>query len=246
MLSARKIERSMSGNSSKTRSEVYRLAWVRPFKILFLTPIVPLLGLYTGITNACTSICFATVGTVSQDNYHFTPGESGMAYFGLTAGFGFSQITLGCFSDRIKRMETQKGNRKPEYRLRPIFLGALILPIGLFWYGWSLQYKTHWIMPIIGTTFIAIGVLYTYLPVQMYLVDASTVYAASATGACTILRSMIQALLPLSTNPLYNELGYGWGNSIIAFIVLGFVPVAVILITCGEKIRTNPHFQPNL
>lgn len=242
-----KAEKGLGIAQQRNIGQTFKVAWVRPFKMLFLSPIVPLLGLYTAITNAYAGICFATVGTVFQDDYHFTAGQSGLAYLGLTAGFVFCQITLGHFSDRhMKNMEAKHGDKKPEYRLPPIFIGALLVPIGLFWYGWSLQYHTHWIIPIIGSAYIAIGILYTYLPVQMYIVDIYTVFAASAGGACTIIRSIFSALLPLGANPLYNHLGYGWGNSLLAFVALGFIPIAVMLIKYGERIRTNSRFQPKL
>ena len=77
----------------------------------------------------------------------------------------------------------------------------------------------------------------------MYLVDAYTVFAASATGASTIIRSFCAALIPLGANPLYEKLGYGWGNSLLAFIALGGIPVAVLLMKYGERIRTHPRFQ---
>lgn len=250
VLEARKDAESKKCTDSQERRNVRRalkLAWLRPFKMLILSPMVPLLGFYTAITNSYAQICFATVGTVFQDNYNFSTGHSGMAYFGLTAGFIFCQVTLGRFSDRhMTKMAKKHGDKKPEYRLPPIFIGAFLLPAGLFWYGWSLQCHTHWIVPIIGSAFIAVGILYTYLPVQMYLVDTYTVFAASANGACTIIRSLCSALIPLGANPLYQNLGYGWGNSLLAFIALAFVPVAVLLIKYGERIRTHPRFQPVL
>ncbi|TVY18200.1 Efflux pump rdc3 [Lachnellula arida] len=176
-----------------------------------------------------------------------SPGQSGLAYFGLTAGFIFYQLTLGKISDRyIIRMKTKYKNKKPEYRLPPMFIGAFLLHVGFFWYGWSLQIHAHWMVPIVGSSFIAIGILFGYLPVQMYLIDAYPVYGASATGACTIIRSVCSALLPLCANPLYDNLGYGWGNSVLAFVALGFIPVAFLVLIYSEQIRMNPRFQPKL
>ena len=80
----------------------------------------------------------------------------------------------------------------------------------------------------------------------MYLVDTFTLFAASANGACTIIRSLCAALIPLGAPKLYESLGYWWGNSLLAFIALGFVPIAVLLMKYGERIRTNPRFQPTL
>ncbi|KAK6614377.1 major facilitator superfamily transporter [Botrytis cinerea] len=227
--------------------ETLQAAWNRPFKMLFLSPIVPFVGFYSALSNAYGMVCFATLGTVFQDNYSFAPGESGLAYLGLMFGFLFSQLTFARFSDRyMLKMEAKNNNKRPEYRLPPMFIGAFLLPIGFFWYGWSLEYHTHWVVPILGSMVIAVGILFSYLPVQMYLVDTYTIYAASATGACTIIRSICSTLIPLSANPLYDHLGYGWGNSVLAFIAIGFVPIALLVLRYGERIRTNPRFQPKL
>ena len=148
--------------SPQDRRKAFTLAWIRPLKLLFLSPIILVLGLYLAIMNSYAQICFATIGTVFQDRYGFSPGRSGMAYFGLTTGFLASQISLGYFSDRyIKRMSAKHENITPEHRLPPIFIGALTLPIGLLWYGWSLQERSHWILPIVGSAFIAVGILST-------------------------------------------------------------------------------------
>lgn len=68
---------------------------------------------------------------------------------------------LGVASDRIlKALATRNGGElKPEYRLPPLFLGALLLPIGLFWYGWSAKANIHWMMPIAGTLWVGAGMM---------------------------------------------------------------------------------------
>ena len=57
--------------------------------------------------------------------------------------------------------------------------------------------------------------------IQTYLADAFTIHAASATAANAVLRSLLGALLPLCGLDMYNSLGLGWGNSLLAFIALG-------------------------
>lgn len=95
---------------------------------------------------------------------------------------------------------------------------------------------------IIGTTFVAIGVLYTYLPVQLYLVDTYTVFAASANGACTIVRSIFQALLPLCANPLYSQLSYGWGNSVLCIHRNGILTIGAAFDEVRGTEKNKPTF----
>ena len=237
-------ERMQNVSTKKSLTEDLQKAWLRPFRLLFQSPVLILLSLFSAITTSYAMICFATFGTIFQETYNFTPGQSGLAYFGLTVGFIFGQATIGSFSDRyVKYMEARHGESKPEHRLPPIFIGMFSLPIGFFWYGWSLEVHTHWIVPIIGSAFIAIGIIYIYLPVQIYTVDLFTVFSASAVGVCVIIRSTCSALLPLSASPLYSRFGYGWGNSLLAFVAMAFIPIAALLVRYGERIRKHSQFR---
>jgi hypothetical protein len=75
------------------------------------------------------------------------------------------------------------------------------------------------------------------MTVIMYLIDSFTVYAASALAANTIVRSIGNALLPLAGMPMYNTLGMGWGNSLLAFISLALIPVPFLMLKWGETLR---------
>ncbi len=77
------------------------------------------------------------------------------------------------------------------------------------------------------------------MPTQIYLVDAYTVYAASASAAATVFRSLLGALLPLAGNSMYDALGLGWGTSLLGFIAVAFIPMPLIFWKYGEKIRNS-------
>lgn len=118
-----------------------------------------------------------------------------------------------------------------------MILGGLVLPAGLFIYGWTTQYGVHWIVPILGTALIGFGSMITLIPTQTYLVDAFTLHAASAIAAGGIFRSITGAVLPLAGPPLYKSLGLGWGNSLLGFIALAIIPVPVLFCRYGEQLR---------
>ena len=128
---------------------------------------------------------------------------------------------------------------QPEYRLPPLVVGAFFIPAGLFLYGWSAQYKTHWIVPIIGTALVGIGNIAVFMCITSYLVDAFTIFAASALAANTVVRSIMGALLPLAGQSMYASLGLGWGNSLLGFIAVACIPVPWALMKYGEKLRKS-------
>lgn len=84
------------------------------------------------------------------------------------------------------------------------------------------------------------------MPISSYLVDSFTLYAASAIGANTVLRSLVGAFLPLAGPAMYERLGLGWGNTLLGFIALALWPLSILFYVYGERIRTSKRFQISL
>lgn len=125
----------------------------------------------------------------------------------------------------------------PEQRLPPVALGGLFLPAALFMYGWTAQAHVRWIAPIMATGILGFGLSATSIPAATYLVDASGIHAASAIAAMIVLRNVAGAVLPLAGPRLYRRLGLGWGNSVLGFIALAFVPMPLLIMRYGRRIR---------
>lgn len=79
------------------------------------------------------------------------------------------------------------------------------------------------------------------MAISMYLIDTYTIYSASALAAVTVIRSIGGAVLPLAALPMYNSLGFGWGNSVLGFIAVGMIPFSFLIIRHGERLRE--HFE---
>ncbi|KAK5949028.1 hypothetical protein OHC33_009949 [Knufia fluminis] len=237
--------RAPSELSGRTPSQILLANVIRPTKMLVRSPIVFLLSLYIALVYGYLYIMFSTLTIVFEGQYGIGKGNVGLVFLGL----GFGQI-IGLFlfagtSDRMlkKRAAKNNGVMTPEMRLPFLLHNSLWAPAGLLLYGWTAEYKVHWIVPIIGTCLISIGMICSFMPIGVYLVDAYTAYAASAMAANTVLRSFGGALLPLAGRRLYASLGYGWGNSLLAFVALLFVPLLWLLMRYAEFLRTNPRFQ---
>ncbi|KIX00130.1 uncharacterized protein Z518_10267 [Rhinocladiella mackenziei CBS 650.93] len=226
--------------------EYFWRAIIRPTKMLLFSPIVLLLSIYMAVIYGYLYLLFTTLTIVFEGQYHFSQGSVGLSFLGIGVGSMIGLVLFGTLSDRLVKKMSAKGEMKPEYRLPPLIPGSLIIPIGLFWYGWSADQGIHWIMPIIGTLFVGLGLLATFMPIQTYLVDAYHIHAASAIAANTVLRSLMGAFLPLAGPDMYAALGLGWGNSLLAFIALALSPLSWIFYKYGERIRKSPRFQVKL
>lgn len=186
----------------------------------------------------------------------------------MTVGFVTALVSTGLFADRLSRRlagrkkdrggeateechgiddangaDTVESAREvdvlPEHRLAVAIAGSVLIVPSIFMYGFTAASSVYWIVPIIATAIIACSAVWTFMGVQMYLVDTYGIYAASATGATSIFRSICAAVIPLAANPAYHRWGYGWGNAIFAFVSVPFIPVAIGLLLWGEKLRRS-------
>jgi MFS family permease len=166
--------RKETGNQElKSRLEpkisFFPLLWLsisRPTKMLLFSPIVTVVCLYTAIAYGILYMLFTTFSFVFGEQYSFSAGAVGLTYIALGVGMMISLALMGTLSDRnIKKKQAQNGTVVPEDRI-PLFLiipGAVCLPAGLFIYGWTVEYKIHWIVPLIGTGVVGFGLFILFV-----------------------------------------------------------------------------------
>jgi hypothetical protein len=134
--------------------------------MLIFSPIITAVCIYTAVTYGILYLLFTTFTFVFSKQYGFNTGTTGLTFIPLGIGMILSLGIMGVITDkRIKAKQLAKEEVKPEDRI-PIDIvltGALCLPIGLFIYGWTVQYKIHWIVPLIGTSFVGFGLLIIFV-----------------------------------------------------------------------------------
>lgn len=236
-------------DSGLSPADFFKRGIVRPMKLFIKSPIVTVTSLYMSIIYGYLYLMFTTMTSVFQGTYGFSTGTVGLAFLGLGAGNLVGLVIFSSTSDSYSKRKAAEADRiaeengqpkegmKPEYRLPLLPLGSALVPAGLFIYGWTAQYKVHWIVPILSHVLIGIGNLVVFMALQTYLVDCFQMYAASAIAANTVIRSLFGTVLPLAGLPMFATLGLGWGNSLLGFIALATIPVSFALIKYGEMLR---------
>lgn len=228
----------------RSPTEIVTLAIVRPTKMLTCSPIIFLLSLFMFVFYGYLYLVFTAMPQIFQTVYGFSTGAIGLTYIGLGIGSFIGVFISGATSDRTVQWLKKEADAtpKPEHRLPLAVAGSVVVPIGIFWIGWTAETHQHWMLPIIGTAILSIGVTLAFMAVLAYLIDAYGTYAASAVAASIMLRSLGGALLPLAGGPMFVKLGFGWGCSLLAFIAIAMIPVPIVFFTHGERIRDKRFF----
>ncbi|KAJ5372858.1 hypothetical protein N7517_004864 [Penicillium concentricum] len=227
--------------------KVFLRSMYRPFLLLCLEPMCLCLCLYTAVIIGTLYLFFGAFPLVFSNLYGFNLWQIGLTFLGQLIGtlLGVCLNPLwGWNLHRLVRKHSPDGKAIiPEYRLPPAILGAPLITIGLFWFGWSssasvstefsfpsryltdIPMQVHWIMPIMGSVFFGLGVFLVFQGVITFLVDAYPLYAASALAANAFLRSSFAAAFPLFGIQMYEALGYQWATSFLAFLTVAMLPL---------------------
>jgi DHA1 family multidrug resistance protein-like MFS transporter len=122
-----------------------------PLKLLFLEPIVLLITIYTAFIYGILYLFWEAYPIVFAQYRGINMAVATLPYIGLIIG-----VLIGCgivifFEPRYNRKLKENNNIPvPEQRLLPMMVGAVIFPIGLFWFAWTGNYPSiHCKSPIL-------------------------------------------------------------------------------------------------
>ncbi|KAL1852048.1 hypothetical protein Daus18300_012330 [Diaporthe australafricana] len=223
------------------------VALVRPVHMLFTEPIIAFVCLYVACEFATLFCFFASVPFVFGRIYHFGIEEVGLVYISIVVGclLGFVTIVICdiCFyRPQVSRHPPHQV--PPEYRLFPAMIGSLLVPVGIFWFGWTARPSISWASPAVAIMPFAWGNMCLFVSTTQYMVDTyhgSTV--ASAMSANSLARYGLAGAFPLFTVQMYQNLGVGWATSLLGFIAVALLPVPWALFKFGKAIRAKSRYE---
>ncbi|KAF8124035.1 MFS polyamine transporter [Boletus edulis] len=234
------VQTIFDGKQDHSWSAIMTKSLVRPFTLFIQEPIIQLLGVYMAYLYGLLYLFLTTIPSIFEGVYKQPVGIAGLHYIALGIGLtGASQLNARTLDKIYVHLKNKKGGvGKPEFRLPGMFVGSVLLPIGLLITGWTVEAHAPWIAPDIGIALAGAGVIFSFQCIQTYIVDSFTLYAASALAAVTFLRSLAGCGFPLFAPAMYSALGFGKGDTVLAVvaIVVG-CPAPWVFWRFGERIR---------
>lgn len=189
-------------------------------------------------------LLFSRQSIYGLPSYHWPTNLTGLSYLGVGIGSFLGVFICAVFLNRtyafmkLRAIRKQSSiDRRPEYRMPFMQLGAIIVPTGLIIFAFTAREDVSWIAPLIGALVFATGMLMTYICVTTYLVDCFETYAASALAAMTVTRSLLGCVFSLIGFQLYRSLGYEWGTLLLAFFCVALMPVPTAFYYFGPFLR---------
>lgn len=180
----------------------------RPFIMLVQEPILLLITIYLSYIYGLLYLFFTAYPISFQEERGWNQGVGALPFIGILIGVILGALTITWTTKtRFARKMKKHGKVIPEERLVPMMYGAVIFPIGLFWFAWTSNPHITWVPQAISGIFIGWGILMIFLQGLNYLIDVYKWYANSAIAANTLLRALAGAGFPLFATPMYHKLG---------------------------------------
>lgn len=215
----------------------------RPIRLILTQPIIQLMSLYLAYNFGILFIVLSTFATLWTSHYHQSVSISGLHYIALAIGYTIAAQVGAPLTDRIwahLKSKSPTGTTAPEFRVPLMIPGAILIPLGLFWYGWSAEARVFWLVPDIGIGVFGCGIILGTQAMQAYVMDAYPEFTASAVAASQLLRGLAAFGFPIFAPKMYVRLGYGWGNSLLAFVFIALgVPAPLFLWKFGAQLRAK-------
>lgn len=149
--------------------------------MLLTEPVVFFFSLWVSFSWAVLYLQFSSVPLIFRTNHNFTIEQTGAVFTSMCVGVIIITI-ISIYQERIAR-RFGKHTTSPEGRLYFVCVESVLLPIGLFWFGWSSFPSVHWIVPAIAVGCATMGIFSIYLATFNYLADTYHRYASSAIAA---------------------------------------------------------------
>ncbi|KAK4623692.1 Citrinin biosynthesis cluster MFS transporter mrr1 [Fulvia fulva] len=226
--------------------EIVEKYLLRPFKMLAMEPILVLITIYMSLIYGIIYGFFEAFPVSFQDERGWNLGVGALPFLSVLVGVIIACLIISFITKRrIARVMEEVGHVVPEERLIPMMIGGVVLPVGMFWFGWTSSPSiTPW-PQIIAAAPIGTGVMLIFLQGLNYIIDVYKINANSAIAANTFFRSWVGAAFPLFSTQMFINLGVPWAMSLLAFLCIALFPAPILFYIYGEKIRKMSRYSPD-
>lgn len=238
---------------SKKYAAMFRTCFIDPLAIILnlRSPAVALTVYYASVTFGCLYVLNISVQqTFSSQPNGFSTIIVGLLYIPNSLGYFVSSLLGGKWVDHIMHREARKAGRydedgklvfHPEDRMREnVWLGAIMYPTALLWYGWSAQEGVLWICPMIANFFFGVGTMLCFGAITTMLTEFMPDRASHGVALNNFIRNIFACVGSAVAEPVIDAIGNGWIFTILGIWTLLSGPIVIWAIkTYGDRWREN-------
>ncbi|CAN3370547.1 multidrug resistance protein 1 [Diutina catenulata] len=224
----------------------------RPIEITLIEPVVLSFDLYIALVYSIMYLWFEAFPMVFAGVYKFSLVPMGVSFVAVIIGIIIAAVFYLFIIYRIFTKPLLAGNFvAPEVFMPMAILGSILMPVGVFIFGWTSAADIPWIAPMIGAAVFAAGAFLIFQTLFNALsASYQPQYLASVFASNCLFRSVIAGCFPLFARPLFLNLKnsrfiVGWGSTILGCISVLMISIPVAFYIFGPKLRARSKYAAN-
>ncbi|KAM0426498.1 hypothetical protein ACHAPT_008189 [Fusarium lateritium] len=207
-------------------------------------PVIIVLGLYLILLYMLLFTFLSGFDYIFKETYNLSTGLQGSCFASIALGAtAFALCTPALYEWARQHTEHVRGAPlKPEFRLWPAIVTTPLLPISLFWLGWS-NYPDIPIWSGLGACFV-FGIVLTsiYVSSYEYITDSYGDHSAIALASITMSRYLIAGGMVMAARPMYEGIGVHWTMTLLGCIAAILTPAPYLFWRHGAKLRKRSPY----
>lgn len=208
-----------------------------------LDPSILFTSLYMGLLYAVFYSFFEFFPLIYGGIYGMDSGQTGLMFLSVVVSVILAGIPYSAYVHFVVNRSLREGKTlTPEDRLLPAVYASMLIPIGLFIFGWTARTSIHWFVTLIGVGMVTGGVIFILQCVFVYITLAYPQYTASLFGGNGLSRAIVASAGVLWSHPMYDSLGIGWAMTLLGFICAVCVIGIFVLYKYGHILRAKSRF----
>ena len=224
---------------TQTVSAVLYEMFFKPIKMTITEPVLLFINFHISLVYFTVYLYLEAMPIVYIEMYKFNTVQMGLCFFAFLVG-----ATCAALCYIFYTFSSAKRMGEPEKVFGPsATFGAIMLPVGMFLWGWLSSPHIHWAIGFMGNFFFAVGAFVIF---QSYFAMLSVLYPPSSAGSAFASNNIARSLLGGSaclyggvmyTHTSIDNYPVGWGCSIIGFVGIMLIPFPIFLTLKGRSLR---------
>ncbi|KAM6517836.1 hypothetical protein FSOLCH5_006605 [Fusarium solani] len=250
---AKRIRKLTGQNHYRARSEIttapttvlgrFYGTLVTPWKINLLDPSILFTSIYSGLIYAIFYSFFEFFPLVYGNIYGMTQGQIGLVLLSNVIAVTVAALPYFAYIHFVVNASARRGHPlTPEQRLVPALVGSVLVPIGIFLFGWTSRDSIHWIVPTMGVCFTVGGFAVLLQTIFVYIGLAYPQYSASLFCGNGFVKQMVAFAGVLWSHPLYEAMGISKAMSLLGTLCVVCISGIFVLYYWGDRLRRRSKF----
>lgn len=242
-------EGEVANSELNTKQLVADILW-RPIEVTILEPVVLLIDVYIALVYAIIYTWFEAFPIVFNEVHGFTRMTGGTIFLTVIIGIvigGF--VYLWVIYRRFTAPILAGLWPVPETFIPMAIVGSVMMPTGIFVFGWTAAADITWVAPAIGAAVFSCSAFFLFQSLFSYIsFSFAPRYVASCFASNGFTRACIGGAFPLFARPLFlniknSRFPVAYGSTILGSISLLMIAIPVLFLLNGPRLRARSKYK---